>query len=76
MVQQLRLCVSMQGVGSSPVWGAKIPHASGPKNQNIKQKQYCNGFSRDFKNGPRQKSKKIKRHLILIRPIIGDGSFD
>ena len=25
------------GVGSIPGWGAKIPHASRPKNQNIKQ---------------------------------------
>ena len=24
------------GAGSIPGWGAKIPHASGPKNQNIK----------------------------------------
>ena len=27
--------------GSIPGWGAKIPHASWPKNQNIQQKQYC-----------------------------------
>ena len=26
------------GVGSIPGWGAKIPHASWPKNQNIKNK--------------------------------------
>ena len=26
------------GTGSIPGWGAKIPHASWPKNQNIKQK--------------------------------------
>ena len=49
------------GVGSIPGRGAKIPHASWPKNQNIKQKQYCNKFNKDFKNGPHQKksSKKI-----------------
>ena len=40
------------GVGSIPGQGAKIPHASWPKNQNIKQKQYCNKFNKDFKNGP------------------------
>ena len=40
------------GLGSMPGWGAKIPHASWPKNQNIKQKQYCNKFNKDFKNGP------------------------
>ena len=44
------------GVGSIPGWGAKIPHASWPKNQNIKQKQYCNKFNKDLKkNGPHQK---------------------
>ena len=44
------------GVGSIPGQGVKIPHASGPKNQNRKQKQYCNKFNKDLKkNGPRQK---------------------
>ena len=32
-----------------PGQGTKIPHASGPKNQNIKQKQCCNKFSKDLK---------------------------
>ena len=41
--------------GSIPSQGAKIPRASGPKNRNIKQKQYCNKFNKDFKNGPHQK---------------------
>ena len=31
---------------------AKIPHAFWPKNRNIIQKQYCNKFNKDFKNGP------------------------
>ena len=41
------------GEGSIPGWGAKIPHASQPKNQNRKQRQYCNKFkfNKDFKNG-------------------------
>ena len=39
------------GAGSIPGRGAKIPHASWPKNQNIKQKQYCNKFNEEFKNG-------------------------
>ena len=43
------------GAGSIPGWGAKIPHASWPKNQNIEQKQYCNKFNKDFKNSPHQK---------------------
>ena len=48
------------GAGLIPGWGAKIPHASQPENQNIKQKQYCNKFNKDFKNGPHQKKYKIK----------------
>ena len=35
--------------GSIPGWGARIPHASGRKKQNIKQKQYCKKFDKDFK---------------------------
>ena len=38
-----------RGAGSIPGRGAKIPHASWPKNQNIKQRQYGNKFSKDFK---------------------------
>ena len=52
------------GVGSMPAWGAEIPHAQQPKNQNIKQKQYCNKFNKDFKNSPRQKNHKKKNHSI------------
>ena len=40
--------------------GAGIPGALWPKkkkNQNIKQKQYCTKFNKDFKNGPYQKKK-------------------
>ena len=36
------------GEGSIPGGRAKIPHALQPKNQNIKQKQYCNKFNKDF----------------------------
>ena len=40
-------------VGSIPGQGTKIPHASqGQKKQNIKKRQYCNKFNKDFKNGP------------------------
>ena len=35
------------GEGLIPGQRAKIPHA----NQNIKQKQYCKKFNKDFKNG-------------------------
>ena len=47
------------GAGSIPGQGTKIPHTSWPKNQNIKQKQYCNKFNEDFKNGPQQQQKRI-----------------
>ena len=43
------------GVGLIPTQGAKIPHAPRPKTQNMKQRQYCNKFNEDFKNGPHQK---------------------
>ena len=33
---------------SVPAWGSKILHATWPKNQNIKQKQYCDKFNKDF----------------------------
>ena len=36
------------GAGSIPGQGVKIPHASGPKNQNIKQKLYHSKFNEDF----------------------------
>ena len=43
------------GARLSPGWGAKISCCSWPKNQNIKQKQCCNKFNKDFQNGPHQK---------------------
>ena len=55
-----------ESAGSIPGWGAKIPHASRPKNQNIKQKQYCNTFNKDFKNGPYQK-KNLKKKFRVLR---------
>ena len=47
--------VGWGGDGSIPGWGAKILHASQPKNQNMKQKQCCNKMNKDFKNGLRQR---------------------
>ena len=38
-----------RGSGSIPGQGAKIPYASWPKNQNIKQKQYYNKCHKDLK---------------------------
>ena len=50
------------GAGSIPGGGGKIPHASWPKKQNMKQKQYCNKFNKDFKNGP-YKKKSLKKYI-------------
>ena len=46
-------------MGSIPGKEAKIPHASKPTNQNIKQKQYCTKFNKDFKIVYVKKKKKI-----------------
>ena len=50
-------------MGSIPGWGAKIPCAFQTKNQNIKQKQYCNKFNKDFKTGPHKKKKNLKKSI-------------
>ena len=48
-VQWLRFnAITAGDAGSIPGPGAKTPHALGPKNQNMKQKQYCNKFSKGF----------------------------
>ena len=40
---------------SVPGWEARIPHASWQKDQTIEQRQCCNKFNKDLKNGPHQK---------------------
>ena len=52
---------SAGGAGSVSGQEAKIPQASWPENQNMarkQQKQYCNTFNKDFRNGSHQKKKK------------------
>ena len=44
--------------GSIPSKGTKIPHALGPRNQNIRQKLCCNKFNEDFKKMVHIKKKK------------------
>ena len=48
---------------SNAVGVGLIPGPSWPKNQNAKQKQYCNKLSKDFKNGSHQKKKKRKKAM-------------
>ena len=50
---------SGRGEGSVPGQRDKIPHATWPKTQNIKQKQYCRKFNKDLKSCPHYKEKKI-----------------
>ena len=47
-------------------WVGSLVRELGPtclatKHQNIKYKQYCNKFKKNFKNGPRQKKKNLKK---------------
>ena len=52
----------MQEVQVSSLIGELRYHMSlGQKNQNIRQKQYCNKFNKDFKNGPHQNKKILKK---------------
>ena len=50
----------VRGGSLIPDPGANIPYTSCSKNQNIKQKQYCNKFNRDFFKCPPQK-KNLKK---------------
>ena len=43
-----------EGVGLIP--DSRSHTSCGQKTQNIKQKCYCNEFTKDFKNGPHQKN--------------------
>ena len=56
--------------GSIPGWRAKISHDSQPKIQNIKQKQCCNIYNKDFKNGPHQKKKTKNKKQKTKYPMI------
>ena len=58
------------GAGSIPGWGVKIPCALRPKNQNIKQKPYCNRFHKDFKNGPHKNVQNKKKTWDSGHPAV------
>ena len=56
----------VKGTSLAVQWlGLHLP-MQGPKKQNTKQKQYCNKFNKDFKNGPHQKKNLKKREKDLI----------
>ena len=54
---------------SIPGRGVKITHALGLKNQNIKQKQYCDKFNKDFKNSPYH----THTQSLTTKNIVGKG---
>ena len=47
---------SAGGAGSTPGRELRSHVPRGQKNHNIKRKQYCNKFNKDFKNGPHPKN--------------------
>ena len=51
VVQWLRLHLPMQGVQVDAWSGSSHPMLNDQKNQNLKQRQSCNKFNKDFKNG-------------------------
>ena len=54
--------------GSIPGWEANIPHALWSQNEKKKQtnqRQYCNKFNKDFKNGPHEKN-SLKINFICV----------
>ena len=61
MVQWLRLLLPMQGAQVQSLVGELRPTCLVAKNQNLKQKQYCNTFNKDFKNGLHQKKSLGKK---------------
>ena len=64
-VQWLRLRLPMQGVQVQSLdreLRSHMPHHQ--KTKNIRQKQYCNKFNKDFKNGPHQKKNLLKKSEI------------
>ena len=56
------------GTNSIPEQRAKIPHASWPKNQNTKQKQYCYKFNKAFKKERTKESEVAQSCLSLCDP--------
>ena len=65
------------GMGSIRGLGAKIPHASQPKNQNIKQKQYCNKFNKDFKKrspgNVRYSMMTVVNNIVKVKVLVAQS---
>ena len=63
-VQGLRLRLPVPGGGFDPCSEAKIAQASRPNNQNVKQKQYCNKFNKDFEEKKKRSTSKKKKKTL------------
>ena len=67
----MTLLSNAEGMSLIPGWGARIPHASQPKQnktkQNIKQKQYCNKLNKDFKKWSTSKKTFLKMWIIYVQ---------
>ena len=64
---------SLSNAGSTgliPGQEAKTPHVFWPKKtppktkNTLEQKQYCNKFNKDFKNGPHEEKKRERENLF------------
>ena len=72
VVQRLRLRLPIQGMQvQSLVWELKSHMPRGQKNQNIKQKQYCNKFNKHFKKWSTSKKilKKKKKAMFWSKVL-------
>ena len=62
-----------EGAGLIPGQGAKIP-AFWPKNQNIKQKQYCKEINKGFRKGTYTLKTFLKKKMEdVINVCVGTG---
>ena len=62
------------GAALNSVRGVQIPHTSWLRNQNMKHKQYCNKFNKDYKKWPASKEIIFKINTMeLIKQIFGPG---
>lgn len=62
VIQWLRVHLPMRG-GVHP-WFVKITICLMAKNQNIKQRQYCSKFNKDFKKDPHPKTNKQEQQQL------------
>ena len=72
----IRSSLPTQGVRVWSLWELRSHMPHGQKNQNIKQKQYYNKFSKYFKSGPHQKKflREISKFNINLLMLLQNGT--